>query len=58
MDITFADEKDIFIVIYLDDIIMFFKNYEDNLFHLKIIPEKCRKFGISLNPKKSLFGLE
>ena len=26
--------------------------------HLRHVFIKCRKFGISLNPKKSLFGLE
>ena len=58
MDIAFADEKDSFIEIHLDDITVFSKTYEDHLFHLKIVFEKCRKFGISLNPKKCLFGLE
>jgi hypothetical protein len=28
------------------------------LLHLRRVFEKCRKFGISLNPKKTLFGLE
>ena len=26
--------------------------------HLRRVFEKCRRFGISLNPKKTLFGLE
>ena len=58
MDIDFVDEKEIFILIYLHDIIMFSKTNEDHLFHLKIIFEKCRKFGISLNPKKYMFDPE
>ena len=33
IDITFADEKDIFIVIYLDNIIFFSETTEDYLFH-------------------------
>lgn len=52
------DEKYNFIMIYLDDITMFSRNDEDHLFHLKIVFEKCRKFGISLNPKKLFFGPE
>jgi len=44
-----------FIVIYLDDITIFSKTNEDHLFHLKIVIEKCTKFGISLNPKKVSF---
>lgn len=58
MDITFADGIDIFIVIYLDDITVFSKTYEEHLLHLRRVFEKCRKYGISLNPKKSLFSLE
>jgi len=58
MDIYFVDEKDIFIVIYLDDITLFYKIDEDHLFHLKSIFEKCRKFGIYLNPKKFIFSVE
>ena len=58
MDIAFAKEIHEFLVIYLDDIIVFSKTDEDDLFHLKIVFEKCRKIGISLNPKKSIFALE
>ena len=53
MDIAFSDEKDRFVVIYLDDITMYSKNYQDYLEHLKRVFLKCRKFDIPLNPKKS-----
>jgi len=58
MDIDFAYEKDKFIVLYLDDITMFSKTNINNLFHLKIVFEKCTKFSISLETEKSLFGIE
>lgn len=58
MDIAFADEIDHFIVIYLDEITVYSKIDEENLAHLRRVFEKCRRFGISLNPKKTLFGLE
>ena len=58
MDIAFSEEKDKFVVLYLDDIIVFSKSYEKHLQHLEIIFLKCMKFGISLNPKKSHFALE
>jgi len=58
MDIAFSNEKDVFLVIYLDDLTMFSKFDEDHLHHLRIVFQKCRKFGISLNPKKSLFSME
>ena len=55
MDIAFAGERDKFVVIYLDDITVFSKSGDDHLKHLKQVFNKCRKFGLSLNPKKSLF---
>lgn len=58
MDIDFTNEKDVFLVIYLDDLKEFSKSDEDHLHHSRIVFQKCRKFGISLNPKKSLFVME
>jgi hypothetical protein len=58
MDIAFVDELGRFIVIYLDDVSVYSKSDEEHLQHLRRVFEKCRKFGISLNPKKILFGLE
>jgi hypothetical protein len=54
MDIAFVEEKDKFIMIYLDDIIVFSDSDEQHLEHLKKVFQKCRKFDISLNPKKSI----
>jgi hypothetical protein len=58
MDIAFDDEKDKFIVIYLDDITVFSYSDDEHLKHLRRVFQKCRKFGISLNPKKSNFGMQ
>lgn len=58
MDIAFAKEIHDFLVIYLDYIIVFSKYDNQHLDHLRRVFIKCRKYGISLNPKKSLFGLE
>ena len=58
MDIAFANENDVFFVIYLDDITIFSNMDEQHLQHLKTIFQRCRKFGLSLNPKKSLFSME
>jgi ribonuclease HI len=58
MDITFIGEKDKFMVIYLDDIIVFSTSDDEHLQHLKQTFEKCRRYGISLNPKKSHFSME
>ena len=57
MDIDFLEDIGYFIVIYLDDITIYSKSNEEHLFHLRKIFEKCRKYGLSLNPKKTLFVL-
>jgi len=58
MDIAFAEEKDKFVVIYLDDITVFSHSREDHIKHMERVLEKCRRFGISLNPKKSNFVVD
>jgi hypothetical protein len=58
MDIAFIGEKYRFVVIYLDDITVFSVSDEEHLQHLKKTFEKCRKYNISLNPRKSHFFME
>jgi hypothetical protein len=58
MDIAFIGEKEKFIVIYLDDLTVFSNSDAEHLLHLRQTFEKCRKFGLSLNPKKSHFSMQ
>eukprot|EP00253_Pinus_taeda_P009966 PITA_09966 len=58
MYIAFAKEIHDFLVVYLDDLTPFSKSDQEHLKHLRQIFMTCRKYGISLNPKKSLFALE
>jgi hypothetical protein len=58
MDIAFIGEKDKFVLIYLNDITVFSSSHELHLQHLKRTFMKCRRYGISLNPKKSNFALK
>ena len=58
MELAFANEKDVFLVVYLDNLTMFSKSDEEHMHHLKTIFQKCRKYGLSLNSKKSLFATE
>ena len=44
-------------VVYLDDVTFYSKKREDHDFHLKQIFDRCRKYGLSLNPKKSIFAI-
>jgi hypothetical protein len=58
MDISFIGERDKFVVIYVDDIIVFSKSDREHSEHLKRAFLKWKKFGLSLNPKKSLFSMK
>jgi hypothetical protein len=58
MDIAFRGLINQSVVVYLDDVTIFSKNKKDHLSHLRIVQERCRKYGISLNPKKSFFTVE
>ena len=58
MDIAFTNEKDVFLVLYLDDLTIFSNSNEEHLYHLKIVFQRYRKYGISLNPRKSLFSMD
>jgi hypothetical protein len=58
MDIKFIGEKDNFVVIYLDNITMYSQFDKEHCDHLRKVFLKCRKFGLSLNSKKSLFAMK
>lgn len=55
MDIPFHNFIVQSMVVYLDDVMVFSKKICDHLHHLKKIFEPCRKYEISLNPKKNIF---
>ena len=57
MDIAFRGLIGRSVVVYLDDVTIFSKKREEHAFHLKQIFERCRKYGISLNPKKCMFAI-
>ena len=58
MDIAFAEEKDKFVVVYMDDITVYSRLDKEHIQHLENVFLKCKRYGISLNPQKSNFGLE
>jgi hypothetical protein len=45
------------IQVYLDDLIVYSKKWLDHFDHLRKFLMRCRKFGISLNPSKYIFGV-
>lgn len=58
MDIAFRGLISKFVVVYFDDIMVYSKTRGDHIPHLKAIFERCRRYRISLNPKKSIFSME
>jgi len=58
MDITFVGERDKFVVVYLDYLTVFSNSDAEHLVHLRQTFDKCIKFGLSLNPKKSHFAMQ
>jgi hypothetical protein len=52
MDIALIGEKDKFVFIYLDDIIVLSQYDKEHYDHRKRVFLKCRIFGLSLNTKK------
>jgi hypothetical protein len=57
MQIDFDDLTDKIIQIYLDDLNMYSKNQSDHFGHLKKGLMRWKKFSISLNPYKYIFGV-
>eukprot|EP00253_Pinus_taeda_P028901 PITA_28901 len=55
MGITFHRLIRQIMVVYLDDVTVFSRRREDHVHHLKKIFERCQRYEISLNPKKSVF---
>lgn len=58
IDIAFIREKDKFLVIYLDDITVFSRSDREHYSHLRKFVMKCRRFCLSLNPRKYLFAMK
>ena len=44
-------------MLYLDDITIYYKNWHEHFSALKPMFERCRRYEISLNPKKSIFAV-
>lgn len=42
---------------YLDDLTIFSKDHQNHFYHLQQVLERCRQHEISLNLKKSIFGV-
>jgi ribonuclease HI len=57
MDYAFRGLIGKIIEIYQDDLTVFSKDGKTHIDHLRQVLDRCREFGISLNPAKSVFGV-
>jgi len=57
MDVAFRGLINESVVVYLDDVTIYARKRLDHIHHLRQVLERCRKYGISLNPKKSGFAV-
>jgi hypothetical protein len=58
MEFYFRDLIQKIIEIYQDNLTVVSKKRKDHISHLRIVFERCRKYGISLNPKNSIFEID
>ena len=58
MDYAFKELIGKIIEIYQDDLTIFSKERPSHIGHLKQVFERCRKYSNSLNPTKSVFGID
>ena len=58
MDFLFKEFIRKVIEIYQDDLIVFLKEISDHISHLRQVFIRYQKYGISLNPAKSIFGVD
>ena len=58
MDYAFKELIGKIIEIYQDDLTVFSKERSSHISHLKQVFERCRRYGISLNPTKSVLGID
>src|ERR1700722_11280560 len=57
MDYAFRGLIGKLIEIYQDDLTVFSKDGKTHINHLRQVLDRCREFGISLNPAKLVFGV-
>ena len=55
MEMVFKKMIEKFVLVYLDDIIVYSKNVADHFDHLRKVFLRCREFGVSLNLGKRVF---
>ncbi|KAL3688559.1 hypothetical protein R1sor_014868 [Riccia sorocarpa] len=57
MNTIFREETDHFVIIYIDDILVFSKTWDEHLMHVQVVMERLRANQLYANKSKSEFGL-
>ena len=55
MDIAFRGLINHSVIVYLDDVNVYSEYIPNHINHIRKVFERCRKFRVSLNPKKTIF---
>lgn len=58
MDEMFHDYLWLFVLVYMDDLIIFSKSFEDHIRHLRFVFQRLSDYNVHLNPKKCHFAQE
>ena len=58
MDSTFRDPKSVCVLLYLDDVNVYSKTFEDHILDLKNVFTRFRDIGVKLKPRKCHFFKE
>ena len=57
MNETFSDVLDLFVTVYLDDILIFSKTEQEHAEHLRQVFQRLRKAGLKAKKEKCDFGV-
>ena len=58
METVFAEEIGQYLAVYIDDLNIYSKDFEEHLIHLRSVLEKCKKYGLKLKREKCKFTCE
>lgn len=58
MDEIFREYLDKFVIIYIDDILIYSKSMKEHLEHVRLVAAKLRDYGIQINMNKSRFAVD